>query len=381
MIANLKKKAAAFKNNWSGWSTKRKILVIESDDWGNVRIPNKSAFDTLLTAGIKVNKCPFLTFDNFEQVDDFQALFETMKQIRNTHGKSPKITANYIMSNPDLKAIEASGFAEYNFITIKEKLQNENALIPYLAQIEIGKNEKWFHPQLHGREHVNIGLWMRFLQDNSRETRFAFENGIYGISSNITSEKRRSFLPALDYENEHEWQTYTKPSLIEGQQLFKEFFGFHSKSFIAPNYTWDSKVEEVLSQNQVKFLQSSANQVVSTGASSRQGRYIAHKTGDVNAFDQTYIVRNAIFEPSTVKNKRQHLEDCLYQINVALLMNKPAILSMHRLNFMGGLHAENRDENLLLFKELIDRVLVKHPKLEFMSTDELGDLITQHKND
>ena len=87
-----------------------------------------------------------------------------------------------------------------------------------------------------------------------------------------------------------------------------------------------------------------------------------------------------IFEPTTIANKRMHLDDCFSQINVALLLNKPAILSMHRLNFMGGMNPKNREENLSLFKELIEKIIKKHPKIEFLSTDELGELI-QSTND
>ena len=380
MIANIKKKAGAFKNNLSGWSTNRKILVIESDDWGSVRIPSKNAFKALQEDGIEANKCPFLSFDSFEQVDDFQALYSTLKQIQDTFGKSPKITANYIMSNPNFSAIEASNFREYKFITLKEKLQKENLLVQYLAQLEIGSNENWFQPQLHGREHVNIALWMKFLQDNSEQTRVAFKHQVYGVSTNISTEKRRSFLPALDYENNEQFNSIVKPSLIEGQKLFEEFFGFSSKSFIAPNYTWDEKVEEVLSHNKISFLQSSRSQQIPVGAQAVQGKFVKHKTGEKNKFNQTYIVRNVIFEPTTISNKRMHLDDCFSQINVALLLNKPAIMSMHRLNFMGGLNPKNREENLSLFKELIEKIIKKHPKIEFLSTDELGELI-QSTND
>lgn len=379
MISNIKKNLGAIKHNYGGWTTKRKILVIESDDWGSVRIPNKASYNALIDSGIPANKCPFLSVDNFEQIDDFQALFSTMEQIQSEFGKSPKITANYIMANPDYKAIEESNFNEYKFISLKQKLINENSLRDYQEQIAIGSKHNWFYPQLHGREHVNISLWMRFLKDNSPETRLAFNNQVFGVSTTISSEKRRSFLPALDFENVDEFKSIIRPSLIEGQKLFEEFFGYYSKSFIAPNYTWDANSEEVLSQNKVKFLQSSRSQIIPVGAQSEQGAAIRHKTGDKSKFNQTYLVRNAIFEPSTIPNKRKHLDDCLSQINIAFLLNKPAILSMHRLNFMGGLNAKNREENLSLFKELIESVIKKHPKIEFLSSDELGELIQDQK--
>ena len=375
MISKFKKIGSIIKNNTGGWSSGRKILVIESDDWGSIRIPNKKAFQNLKNNGIPVDKCPFLSCDHLEQVEDFKALFEVMRKIQDKHNKSPKITANYIMANPDYKKIRDSSFEDYHYVSLKDKLRIDGTFEDYTTQLQKGREENSFHPQLHGREHLNIALWMKFLHNSSKETLLAFENEVYGISTTISSEKRRSYLPALDYENEDILKKIVTPSLIDGQELFKEFFGFHSKSFIAPNYIWDSKVETVLADQKVEFIQSSRSQLVSVGAQDKEGISIKHKTGERNINNQIYLVRNAIFEPSTVVNKQQHLLDCLLQINLAFLFKKPAILSMHRLNFMGGMDKNNRDENLVLFEKLIETLIKKHPNVEFMSTDQLGDII------
>ena len=34
-------------SNIPGWRTKRKIVVIESDDWGSIRMPSLKVFETL----------------------------------------------------------------------------------------------------------------------------------------------------------------------------------------------------------------------------------------------------------------------------------------------------------------------------------------------
>ena len=53
-----------------GRKTNRKILVIESDDWGSIRMPSKKSYDNLLNTGIAVDKCPFKTFDSLETTED-----------------------------------------------------------------------------------------------------------------------------------------------------------------------------------------------------------------------------------------------------------------------------------------------------------------------
>jgi hypothetical protein len=381
MITELKKKVSAFKQNLGGFTTNRKIVVIESDDWGSVRMPNKDAYITLIEKGIPVNLCPFLKYDGFETADDFEYLYQTMKSIEDNYGKRPKITANYIMSNPDFESIRQSDFSTYHHISLAQKVENEVGMQNYKSVVLNAQNEKYFHPQLHGREHVNIPLWLQYLNANSKETLIAFDQNVYGISTTITTEKRRSFLPALDYENENEFNDFTRISLLEGQKLFKDFFGYASRSFIAPNYTWDDSVESVLNQMGIEYIQSSRNQFISKGGQVDGVKFRKHKTGEANINNQIYIVRNAIFEPATVSNKALCLQDCFNQISMAFLTRKPAVISMHRLNFMGSLVEQNRADNLKLFKKLIIRLLLKWPDIEFMTTDELGDLIKNNKND
>jgi len=48
---------------------------------------------------------------------------------------------------------------------------------------------------------------------------------------------------------------------------------------------------------------------------------------------------------------------------------------MHRLNVIGAIDVKNRKDNLFLLKNLLTQIANRWPEVEFMSTDELGDLI------
>jgi hypothetical protein len=48
---------------------------------------------------------------------------------------------------------------------------------------------------------------------------------------------------------------------------------------------------------------------------------------------------------------------------------------MHRLNVIGAIDESNRTTNLELLKKLLTKVLQFYPDVEFMSSDELGNLI------
>jgi hypothetical protein len=66
---------------------------------------------------------------------------------------------------------------------------------------------------------------------------------------------------------------------------------------------------------------------------------------------------------------------CLQQINNAFKMHKPAIISTHRVNFIGSLDISNRARNLVLFKKLLNNILKEWSTVEFLSSDQLGHLI------
>jgi hypothetical protein len=56
MMQKLKSSLSRNLVNAIGWRTNRKIIVIESDDWGSIRMRNQKTFDELLKAGIRVDK-------------------------------------------------------------------------------------------------------------------------------------------------------------------------------------------------------------------------------------------------------------------------------------------------------------------------------------
>ena len=60
--------------NFSGWRTTRKIVVIESDDWGSIRMPSRKVFQILSANGIPVEKSSYCKFDCLESNLDLEIL-------------------------------------------------------------------------------------------------------------------------------------------------------------------------------------------------------------------------------------------------------------------------------------------------------------------
>jgi hypothetical protein len=87
-----------------------------------------------------------------------------------------------------------------------------------------------------------------------------------------------------------------------------------------------------------------------------------------------YLSRNSFFEPSQLPTF-DWVSDCLKRIELAFFWGVPVILSTHRLNFIGSIFPNNSANSLSLFKDLLQRIVRIYPDVEFMSSDELGQLV------
>ncbi|MFZ2340223.1 MAG: hypothetical protein WAW07_10950 [Bacteroidales bacterium] len=374
MLKNLLKKILNDIYNLKGWKTDRKLIVIESDDWGSIRMPDLNTYNILFSKGVRVDKCPFTKYDSLESSEDLEKLIEVLLSFKDYKGHNPSLTANCVLANPDFEKISDSGFLNYHYESITDTFEkysfSKNPIILWKEGIRQGV----FTPQFHGREHLNVKRWMKALHDNMPETRLAFDLKMYGISSTITSENRRSYLEAFSMDEESDIELLAK-IIEDGLRLFKLVFDATPLSFIAPNYIWPPDIESVLYRNGIKYIQGQRIQL-SPQVKSPRSKRIAHYTGETNLIGQIYSVRNCLFEP-TLFPGTDNLGNCMRQIEYAFKRRKPSIIASHRLNFVGSLDEGNRDRNLLLLRKLLEGITRKWPEVEFVSSDTLGDLMYQ----
>jgi hypothetical protein len=149
-------------------------------------------------------------------------------------------------------------------------------------------------------------------------------------------------------------------------------WGFASSSVIAPCYTWANATEAVLHQHGVGTIQGGRAQI----SYNQQGekKLNRHFTGQLNSLNQVYLVRNVHFEPSENQNKSS-VGSAWKEIELAFALKKPAILSSHRVNYIGRLDPSNRERSLLQLKQLLEKVVARWPEVVFLSSDQLGQMI------
>lgn len=367
MLRKLKNNLVRNITNIPGWRTNRKIVVIESDDWGSVRMPSIEVRDELRTKGVEFSDRGYDNVDTLASSEDLNALFEVLSRFNDKNGNHPVITANTIVGNPDFDKIKASNFTEYYYEPFTDTLEkyypNENVF----GMWELGMKDKVFHPQFHGREHLNAQMWLKFLKADHQEVKAGFEKGLFSMV--VEEDPRKRFLDSYNINNKSE-QSFVQQSVAEGLKLFEDIFGFKSLSAIAACYTWDPYIEEIYKEYGVKYIQSGR---VQRSSINENGKYIRHYTGQKNIHGQIYFVRNAFFEPS--QRSGDSVLSCLKEIEASFFWHKPAIISAHRLNFIGALDKSNRDKNLLSLSRLLSKIEEKYPEVEYLTSDELGRLM------
>ncbi|HZK96181.1 MAG TPA: hypothetical protein VFC67_18425 [Prolixibacteraceae bacterium] len=364
--------------NIPGWRTNRRIVVIESDDWGSVRMPSIEVYEKFLKAGIRVDKDPYCRYDSLATKDDLEALFEVLSSVMDSTGRRAVLTANSVVANPDFDKIKAADFTQYFFepftTTLKRSSRHEGVFDLWKKGIADGV----FHPQFHGREHLNVDKWLQVLREGEKATRLAFDFETFGLTEATVPTIKNNYMGAFNSATS-DAIIYYDTILKEGLDLFEELFGYRSSSFIPTTYTWSPLIEPSLKKYGVDYLQGMVSQHIPLD----DGNTFKYKNnnfqGKRNIFGQIYLTRNCFFEPTQCSNKIDVVDECLHRIKIAFNWGKAAVISSHRLNFIGSIDCENRNKNLILFKDLLNRIVKYWPDVEFMSSDQLGDVMKTQK--
>lgn len=364
--------------NYRGWSTSEKIIVFESDDWGTIRSSTEEYSNTILQKD-EFNYDKYNRYDSLETNKDVEELFDVLLTHRNNRNEYPVFTANCIMGNPDFDKIESDNFNNYHYEIVTEtfkKHPNSNRVFELWKK---GLDLKIFTPQLHGREHINWRLWLANIKSYPVELELFRNKSIGYIIRGENDFYAKNSMAGLNYSNASEIEDI-QMSINEGAQIFKNLFGFSSKSYIANNYIWDDIIEESWFDNGINYIQGQSKQLYTFYWRKKFGRNTKRRyLGEKNKFNQLYLVRNCSFEPCMNEHGEQEVEKCINQIKWAFKFNKPAIISTHRVNYIGAIEPINREKTLRLLELLLARILKDFPEIHFMSSDQLGDLILSSK--
>jgi hypothetical protein len=358
-------------SNIPGWSSKKKIVVFEVDDWGAIRTRSKEARDNMIAGGLNLQKGRFDNFDTLANSKDLESLFEVLSKHKDKNGRTAVFTAVSVVANPDFDKIRSSGFNEYHYESLDETLKryypNENVLEVWRQGIDA----KIFHPEFHGREHLNPGLWMAALKEGDKNVHLAFDNESIGARATSLRKYTGGYLSAFDFKDNTDRQKQEQV-IEEGIKIFSTLFGYSPRHFTSSGLIHHPDIEIYLKDKGVEFIDVAKKQLEPQGGGDYKKKM--YKLGQKNQVGQYYITRNSRFEPND-KTDIDWVSRTMSDIDIAFRWGKPALISSHRVNYVGGLDERNRENGLKMLDSLLQKLIKKWPDIEFMNVSELGDLI------
>lgn len=357
--------ARSFLVNLWGKSVNEKLIIFESDDWGSVRTTKKEDFNLFHRVAYGN---PYLELDTLASSDDLSELFKVLYSFRDKVGSHPVFTFNTVVGNPDFEEIAERNFDEYIYEPFTDTLKHYYPEQNVFSLWEEGMESGLIQPQFHGREHVNVPLWLQSLKGGDSELLRLFQLGSWSTRSGKVFGSEVKLQASLDYAPDIH-TVYQKSFVEEGLDLFKKIFGFPALTMIANNYTWSPNIHEYIVMAGVKMMQSMKYQVLPYSGNDRhtlQRRYFGQEVDGL-----LFNIRNCFFEPSLYSSGFQNVTNALKQIEMAFRFNRPAVISSHRLNYIGVHDEANRRKNLELLKSLLEGILEKWPGVKFISSDKL----------
>lgn len=371
----IKNKLLQYIKNFPGRKTSRKIVVIYVDDYGSIRVKDKEAQKRMAAAGVPVSSSRYSDFDTLASTEDLQMLFDVLMSVKDSNGRHACFTPFANIANPDFDKIRESNFAQYFREPFTETLKRYGKA--YEGAYELWKQgiaENIFHPEYHGTEHINVLRFMRNLQHGHKTTRLAFDNESVAVPL-IPGDEKLSHETTVFYIEKAEENEALKEDIKTGMRMFEELLGYRSRQFTPGAGIYSPTLHKTLKEEGINYINVQRYIPYPLG----DGKYVKSflYNGKTNDVGQRYVVRNCPFETYFDNcNRNNHaVEVCLENIAAAFFMHAPAIVSTHRVNFVGGLEVSHRDDSLKQLKLLLDEIVKRWPDVEFMNGTEMCDAV------
>lgn len=374
-MINFKRILSTNISNSLGWRTNRKIVVFQSDDWGAIRLPKLSDYDLYKLKFPEYATNPYLRYDSIASKSDLESLFNVLSKFSDVSGNNPIFTFNVVTSNPNFKKIKSSGYKKYSFEIFTKTLKKFHDIDPF----DIWKkaiSENLLDPQFHGREHINADLWLGRLRANEADFIELFKLNCW--ANPTTKINGVNIQAALDNSNEDNLK-FKKNYIRDGVKNFNQIFGYNPSSFIPNNYILGTDLYNDIKLQGIKAIQTMKYQKLPLKKNQSRHKLILRKLGVDKNSGLTFLIRNAFFEPSQTTKDFDDISNCLKMISNAFFWNKPAIIDTHRLNYIGTYDLNNKIKNISLLESLLKQILHIWPDVEFLSSNELVNVINNSK--
>jgi len=337
------------------------VIVFDSDDWGSQRVPSPTALASLVENGILTGQGDY-DRDTLETAADLSSLMEVLAQAKGSDGRPAVFSCYCNPANPDFAAIRANGFERYEWKGLSATLQERGDAAEVLGSWREGRTAGLLSPQYHGREHLQVNMWMAALRSSPRAQQ-AFNQGLYSVPLSDVPLPARGFRAANFFTNASELGELAA-NIRSGAQQFYEEFGIWPKIYCPTNNIFHPALYPAVRDAGCVAIIRHVRNVEPNG---RGGVRSVWGTRGVAEAGLQSFGRNTVFEPT----QRLGVDHALAGIASAFAWGVPAVVSTHRANYVGGIDPAIRDQGLRALRILLKEICQRWPAARFVPSTAL----------
>ena len=361
--------------NLPGKKINRKVVCIYIDDFGSIRIKNKQAYSNLKHAGLDMDRNRYARYDTLASTEDLQMIFDVLTSVKDQYGHPACFTPYVNIANPNFDEIRANGFQQYVREPFTETLKRYGSSHEGVYTLwKQGINNDIFYPAYNGTEHINVKRFMERLQANHRSTMLGFDNESVCVPR-FKSESSFNKDSVVFYIEKTEENELLREDIRVGMKMFEELLGYRPKQFTPGAGCYSPLLHKALKEEGVEYINVQRFYPYPLGDGKFRRKFLYN--GKMNEVGQKYIIRNCVFETFFDNCRRNDcaVVNCLKNIEFAFMMKAPAIISTHRVNYVGSIESSHRNYSLAQLKLLLSEIVKRWPDVEFMNGDQMVELL------
>jgi hypothetical protein len=345
-------------------------VVFESDDWGACeRTTDTAIYGKYCKIMRKYIKGSNPSSSTLETPADLERLFSILRKYSGIDSLPCIFTAFTCMGNPDFAAIRANGFSEYVDIGLDKGVPAEWERGDIAGMMRNGFEKGVWAPEFHSfLHHTSPVRWMERLNASGQEGKKARE--LFEINCYFQGEHVPEY-DGLNVKEQFDW-------VSRCMTRFNNIFGFMPQAAVTSDAYPETEI--VWAANGItaiclKNCRINTGEIVVYPTKPWNMQNVYEKIGNFNpSLNSVYITRNVFFECAMFTGAAggHSTEEVVPVINNRLnVLNEPAVISTHRLNYV------NLDNGLveLRFRELEKLLAALQKKgAYFLTTGEVADL-------
>lgn len=326
----------------------RPLVLLQSDDWGRVGVRDADGLAELQAGGLTLGENPY-DFYSLETAEDVEAVHELLSSHRDSIGRSPCLTMNFVLANLDFQQIFQSGCQQIHLKPLRDSLPGKWRRPGLFDAYRSGIADGVFYPALHGLTHFCRPTVERALEQHEARRHLLqtlWHAGTPYIFWRMPWVGYEYYDPAAGAFLSFDEQLNLVQSAV---RAFAEFFGTAPLSACAPGYRANHDTQRAWASCGVRVAQHG-------GGSGRAPH--------LDEFGLLNLYRVIDFEPAV--HSDFVLDRCLEQAEECFARGLPAIVSVHSINFHSSLR-NFRGPTLAALDRFCAALETRHPDLLYLN--------------